>query len=220
MEKLSVFPVREQVAAVLRKAIFSKELAIGKELTQEEIAKQLGISRMPVREAFQILERDGLLILKNNRSAVVRGLTKRDLIDHYEIRAMLEGKAAEMVSSNNKDYEEIILAHHEVEKAVAAKNVTEYISANGAFHRAIWEASESPRLVSLLNQLWNGLPPQLAEFLPDQIEKSILEHNTILEAIRSGNAVKARDAMKDHVRRSMTDFLSYRRDIFTNSDEA
>ncbi|WP_376768231.1 FCD domain-containing protein [Paenibacillus alginolyticus] len=59
----------------------------------------------------------------------------------------------------------------------------------------------------------------MAEFLPDQIEKSIVEHNTILEAIRSGDSERARDAIQVHVRRSMTDFLSYRKNMFTNSDQ-
>jgi DNA-binding GntR family transcriptional regulator len=217
MERLTVLPVREQVAAVLRKAIFSNELEIGRELAQEEIAKQLGISRMPVREAFQILERDGLLTLKNNRSAVVRGLTKADLIDHYEIRAMLEGEAAARAKSSNSKFEEIMNAHQDVESAVSANNVAEYIAANEVFHRAIWEASESPRLMSLLNQLWNGLPPQVAEFLPGQAEKSVIEHKAILEAIRSGDTEGARGAMQGHVRRSMNDFLDQRGHIFTPS---
>jgi DNA-binding GntR family transcriptional regulator len=218
MERLTVLPVREQVAAVLRKAIFSNELEIGKELAQEEIAKQLGISRMPVREAFQILERDGLLTLKNNRSAVVRGLTKDDLIDHYEIRAILEGEAAARAAAPGKELEDIANAHQDVESAVATHNVADYIAANEVFHRAIWEASASPRLISLLNQLWNGLPTQVAEFLPDQADKSVVEHEAILEAIRLGNAEGARSAMQNHVRRSMNDFLDQRGHIFTPSD--
>jgi DNA-binding GntR family transcriptional regulator len=218
MEKLTVLPVREQVAAVLRKAIFSNELEIGKELTQEEIARQLGISRMPVREAFQILERDGLLILNNNRSAVVRGLTKDDLIDQYEIRAMLEGEAAARASSHNNYHEEILNAHQDVESAISANNIADYIAANTALHRSIWNASESPTLMSMLYQLWNGLPPQAAEFIPNQAEKSVQEHKIILDAICTGNAISARTAMQDHVKRSMNDFLSQRGHIFTTAN--
>jgi DNA-binding GntR family transcriptional regulator len=216
MERLKVLPVREQVAAVLRKAIFSNELPIGKELTQEEIANQLGISRMPVREAFQILERDGLLSLKNNRSAVVTGLTKEDLMDHYIIRAMLEGEAAARASMHPHKHEEILVAHQNVEIAVGSKNVSDYISANGAFHRSIWEASESTRIITLLKQLWNGLPPQLADFLPEQIEKSVIEHSQILKAIQSGSPDEARRTMEAHVKRSMTDFLNQHSDKFTS----
>jgi DNA-binding GntR family transcriptional regulator len=218
MERLTVLPVREQVAAVLRKAIFCNELKIGRELTQEEIAKQLGISRMPVREAFQILERDGLLILKNNRSAIVRGLTKEDLIDHYEIRAMLEGEAAARASSDSKDHEEILNAHQDVESAVSVNDIADFIAANSAFHRSIWNASKSSRLVSLLNQLWNGLPPHAAEFLSNQSEKSIQEHKIILKAICLGDSTSARTAMQEHVKRSMNDFLNQRGHMFTSSD--
>ncbi|WP_052947577.1 GntR family transcriptional regulator [Aneurinibacillus tyrosinisolvens] len=73
MEPIIIQPAREKVAAILRKAIFLGELKPGEVLSQEEMASKLGISRMPVREAFQMLERDGLLVLQNRRGAVVRG---------------------------------------------------------------------------------------------------------------------------------------------------
>jgi DNA-binding GntR family transcriptional regulator len=217
MDKINVLPVREQVAAALRKAIFSNELEIGKEITQEEVAKKLGISRMPVREAFQILERDGLLILHNNRSAVVRGLTKEDLRDHYEIRSMLEGEAAARASGKPDCYPELERLHGQAKESLSSSDVTAYIKANEAFHRAIWEASRSVRLKSLLNQLWNGLPPQVAEFLPNQAEQSIPEHQNILDAIREGNAEAARRAMQAHIRRSMNDFFQQKGNLFIGS---
>jgi DNA-binding GntR family transcriptional regulator len=157
------------------------------------------------------------LILNNNKSAVVRGLTKDDLIDQYEIRAMLEGEAAARASSGSKDHEEILNAHQDVESAIAANNIADYITANSAFHHSIWNASESPRLVTMLYQLWNGLPPQAAEFLPNQAEKSVQEHKIILEALCSGDAMGARTAMQEHVKRSMYDFVNQRGHIFTTS---
>jgi DNA-binding GntR family transcriptional regulator len=212
MEQISLQPAREQVAAVLRKAIFTGELRIGQELTQEEIAKQLGISRMPVREAFQILQRDGLLILKS-RHAIVQGLTDEDIVDHYEIRAMLEGEAAARASSNIKDFSDIILVQENVEKAAIAQDVPGYSLANESFHRAIWDASGSSRLENLLNQLWNGLPPHLPELLPEQIQKSIVEHKTIVSAICSGQPEEARKTMTSHVRRSLDDLLNHRKNL-------
>jgi DNA-binding GntR family transcriptional regulator len=213
MEQVSILPAREQVVAIVRKAIFTGELPMGQELVQEDIAKQLGISRMPVREAFQILERDGLLMKKNNRRSIVRGLTNEDFIDHYKIRAMLEGEAAARAASNDNDLKDLIQAQEEVENAALAGDSTRYIPANESLHRAIWVSSNSPRLENLLRQLWNGLPPHLAELLPEQIEKSINEHKNIVRAICKGNEEEARNAMLTHVKRSLKDLLSHRKDL-------
>ncbi|TBL75995.1 GntR family transcriptional regulator [Paenibacillus thalictri] len=218
MEQLSILPAREQVAAALRKAIFSGELQVGQELTQEEVAQQLGISRMPVREAFQILERDGLLLLRKRR-AIVQGLTVDDLVDHYDIRSLLEGEAAARAAVRKKDMQDIAGAQAQVEKAAAAKNTADYLSANEAFHRAIWEASESARLEGLLSQLWTGLPPHLPELLPEQIEKSITEHRQIAAAIESGGAEQARAAMSVHVKRSLDDLLKQQKALSAGSPQ-
>ena len=93
MKKVSLLPARDQVAEILRRDIFTGELKKGQELNQENIAEKLGTSRMPVREAFQILEREGILTI-HKRRAVVEGLTTEDIVDHLKIRAMLEGEAA------------------------------------------------------------------------------------------------------------------------------
>ncbi|CAB3392906.1 GntR family transcriptional regulator [Kyrpidia spormannii] len=213
MEPISVQPMREQVAAILRKAIFSGELKPGQELVQEEIANQLGISRMPVREAFQILERDGLITLQSHRKAVVRVLTDDEISDHYEIRALLEGEAAARAAKHPGDHEEILSAFEDTVKMADQGSTSEFVSANEAFHRSIWEASHSPRLVMLLNLLWNGLPPHLPELLPQQPSRSAQEHARIVEAIRAGHDDEARAAMTEHVLRSLGDFLHHRSEI-------
>ncbi len=209
MEQLSIIPAREQVAAALRKAIFEGELHPGQELTQDEIAQKLGISRMPVREAFQMLERDGLLLLKK-RKAIVQGQTEEDFIDHYDIRALLEGEAAARAALNKHNLPAIIHAQQSVEIAAQSNDASGYQQANESFHRSVWRASESTRLENLLNQLWTGLPPHLPELLPEQIVKSIDEHHGIVDAIANGSSEQARTAMVAHVKRSLTDLLQSR----------
>ena len=81
--KIQLLPAREQVASVLRKAILSRELKEGEELTLEGTASQLGVSSMPVREAFQILAGDGLIKLRPNKGAVVLGVNEKTIRDHY-----------------------------------------------------------------------------------------------------------------------------------------
>ena len=73
LKPIKLLPARERVASALRKAIISKSIPEGAELTLENTAQELGVSVTPVREAFQILARDGLLEVKQNKCAIVLG---------------------------------------------------------------------------------------------------------------------------------------------------
>ncbi|MCW1929109.1 GntR family transcriptional regulator [Bhargavaea beijingensis] len=207
MKPIEKTSARDQVIISLRKAIFNGDFKDGEEITQEEIAKILNVSRMPVREAFYALEREGLLLTQQNRRVIVKGVTAEDIQDHYDIRAMLEGEAAAKAASlaaDLKDLEEINL---EIEKAVRAQRTDEYIVANEHFHRTIWKLSNSERLQSFLDQLWNGLPPHLAEMVSEQMEKAHSEHQAILEALHNRDEDAARELMIQHIKRSKVDFL-------------
>ena len=72
LKPIKMLPARERVAAALRKAIISRQITEGEVLTLENTAQELGVSITPVREAFQILARDGLLELERNKRAVVQ----------------------------------------------------------------------------------------------------------------------------------------------------
>ena len=78
---------KERVAAELRKAILSRQMKEGEVLSLESVASQLNVSAMPVREAFQILARDGLIQLRKNKAAVVLGVTETYIKEHYQLRA-------------------------------------------------------------------------------------------------------------------------------------
>ena len=94
---------KEKVAAELRKAILSASCRKGEAVTLESVANQLEVSVMPVREAFQILARDGLIKLQRNKGAVVLGINETYIREHYQLRAILESAAAEMCCAPEVD---------------------------------------------------------------------------------------------------------------------
>jgi len=210
MEVVTSLPTRERVADVLRKAIFQGTLRPGQELKQAELAQQLGISRIPVREALQMLERDGLILVQGNRRAIVSPITDYSISDHYDIRSMLEGEAAARASMHPEKFEALVGAQAAVEAVARQRQMAEYVRLNKSFHNAIWEAAGSAQLVAILENLWKGLPPHLPELLPDQMDRSIIEHRKIVDAIKSGIPEVARSAMSKHVIRSLHDFLEHR----------
>lgn len=93
LNPIQMLPARDRVAAALREAILSHQFAEGEELTLKDTAAQLGVSSTPIREAFQMLAREGLIELRPNRGAIVLGMNEKRLRDHYETRAALERAA-------------------------------------------------------------------------------------------------------------------------------
>ena len=212
MEALLIQPVRERIAEMLRKAIFDGTLQPGQELKQAELAEQLGVSRIPVREALLMLERDGLIVVHGNRRATVAEITEANVRDHYDIRSMLEGEAAARASRHPDAHSPIEEAQQVLERAASEKQASAYVQANYRFHSAIWEAAKSAQLANVLNNLWKGLPIHLPELLPElQMERSVAEHRRILDALKAGDGETARRAMVDHVLRSLNDFLQARK---------
>ncbi len=100
MESMELLPARVRITAVLKKALFSGEYKSGDELSLTDIAAKLGVSRTPVREAFQALEAEGLIELRMNKGAIVKPIDEKYITDHYEMRILLESEAAARAAKN------------------------------------------------------------------------------------------------------------------------
>lgn len=203
LKKINKLSAKDQVLNAMRKAIFNGDLKSGKEITQTEMADMFGVSRMPVREAFQELFNEGLINIQKNRRVIIVGLTKEDISDHYEIRAMLEGMAAKKACLYPGHFEKIKSIHAKLLSA----DKYDYVDLNQDFHHSIWEAANSSRLNNLLHSLRNGIQLQFPDFVQFQVEKSVDEHKNILSAIISQNEEAAFENMKNHILRSKEDFL-------------
>ena len=207
--KVKLLPAREQVASILRKAILSRELEEGQEITLEGIASQVGVSSMPVREAFQILASDGLIRLRPNKGAVVLGINEKTIRDHYETRAILEAETAARCCDEGKDIRAISNSYHMALQALENNDASEYSFHNQMFHVEIWSCAGNEKMKLILSSLWNGLSMGHKVTQEQYARISIAEHKRILEAIEAGDAAEARQAMYDHIIRSMNNILTH-----------
>ena len=207
--KVKMLPAREQVASILRKAILSRELKEGQEITLEEIASQVGVSSMPVREAFQILATDGLIRLRPNKGAVVLGINEKTIRDHYETRAVLEAETAARCCDEGKDISAVSNSYHMALKALEDNDASEYSYHNQMFHVEIWSCAGNEKMKLILSSLWNGLSMGHKVTQEQYARISIAEHKRILEAIEARDAAEARQAMYDHIIRSMNNILTH-----------
>lgn len=207
LKKIKRISAKQQVLSSLRKSIFNGQIQKNQEITQEEVASILGVSRMPVREAFEVLAREGLIQIDDNRRVTVIGLSIADIKDHYTIRSFLEGLAAAKACEHPEFFDELQQIHKQIIESANKDEKHLYVELNEEFHKTIWKASKSARLQAILSDLWNGLQPQFPEFVSGQIKKSVEEHDEILKSILNQDQNIARKHTERHVNRTMDDFL-------------
>lgn len=208
LKPIKLLPARERVASVLRKAILSKELPEGTIITLEGIASQLEVSNTPVREAFQMLTREGLIKQRPNKGAEVQGISRKFIQDHYETRAVLEAACAAAVCRSGADTSDIENAFYNGKDALAAGDSASYSNYNQAFHFALWEAAGNDKIKALLAEMWNGLSMGHKVTEEEYAKVSIAEHDQILDAILARDANRAQERMYAHIMRSLDNILT------------
>lgn len=188
----------------IRAAIRDMELKPGEHLVESALAKRLGTSSMPVREALLMLERDGFVRTIPFRGAFVSTLDRRDVEEIFELRELLEGRAATHAARLlDRDaiarLEEIT---REVDAGIERRDVRFCHDVFIEFDDIICEATDNARLAWELRNLRD----QIARIgialvsIPGRLERSQEEHRRVLAAIRSKDADAAGREMAAHVR--------------------
>lgn len=208
LKPIKLLPARERVASVLRKAILSKELGEGAIITLDGIASALEVSNTPVREAFQILAREGLIIQRPNKGAEVCGISRKFIHDHYETRAILESSCAASVCRSGADTSHIENAYESSREALSAGDSSGYSNFNQAFHFSIWEAAGNDKVKALLAEMWNGLSMGHKVTQEEYAKISIEEHSGIIAAILKRDEQRAQALMNAHIMRSLENILT------------
>lgn len=206
LNKSELETVHTKVTRVLRDAILRGDIAPGERLVQEELANSLGVSRMPVREALRKLEIEGLIIIEPHRGAIVKSLNVEDIEEIYKLRSQFEKMAVEesvkhMDASSIKELERLVI---QMEKA---KDAEEFVEANIEFHNLLMSRCTWKRLLFFIETLWNGFPQQTPHILTEQMKRSNHEHQDILEAVKSGDPVKAAELVSLHIGRTGTELV-------------
>lgn len=206
METIEVLPIRVRVTSILRKELLSGEYRPGEELSLTDVAAQLGVSRTPVREAFQSLAAEGLLELRMNRGAVVVGIDEKFICDHFELRMLLEGNAAAEAARKKMDVTELLKIQQDAENSSLSQE--EYRTYNQKIHTAIWNAADNRKQYQILQSLWNGPSAGTRGRDLNHEALSIQEHRQILNLIAQADAQAAQEAMAQHIARSMENILT------------
>ena len=189
----------------IRKEILRGTYKPGQSLTELALTKSMEVSRTPVREALRQLEMEGLVELRPNRGAVVIGINGQDIEDIYEIRSMVEGRAAEMaaLADNEVGVRQLSEIVDLTEFYVIRKKFDRLMELDDRFHRSIYEMTGSRMYQRILADL-HAYAEHVRERSmkePGRAEKMVAEHRAILEAISSGDSHEARNLMVQHIQR-------------------
>lgn len=208
METIEMMPVRVRIASILKKAIYSKEYQSGDELSLTEIAAKLGVSRTPVREAFQTLASEGLITLRMNKGAIVNKIDRKFIRDNFEVRILLESEAAARAAARGMEVSGLLERLYYMRDHFEDLNKADYERLNQDIHMAIWKAADNQKLKNYLLELWNG--PSTGRGVNEEIshyKNSTFEHISILQFIRDGRSEEAKQAMTQHIARSMENII-------------
>lgn len=190
----------DTVAASLREMIVNGELQAGERLVERDLAEHFGISRIPMREAIQRLEREGLLDIFRNRGAVVRMLGASDVQEIYDMRALLEGDA---IYRSVKRIDDETLARAElVHRLLGESSVPRRQGElNREFHALLYSCCGNERLLKAIAELRSQVEryERLQAMLLADTPSFQVEHDAILQACRERNARGARAMTVAHL---------------------
>ncbi|MHB8467879.1 MAG: GntR family transcriptional regulator [Acidimicrobiales bacterium] len=180
----------EQAAANIRRLIFDGELQPGTRLPQDQIAKALGISRIPLREAIVALEREGWVTTRLNRGAVINSFDEATIRDHYELFGLIYGVAIKRAIARKDP--ELISALGTIGRKIAATDDPAEVQQGAlAFTRQILAAAHSPRILAVLRAMSAMVPGPFFEMVPEAIAIEQRGLAVIARAAKRGDAERA-----------------------------
>lgn len=185
----------------------------GDRLRAEIIASQIGMSRMPVREAFRRLSGEGLLTIRPNRGVTVTVLGKADVDEIFEMRSVLEGLAVRLAAPHVDRAAEQGLRRllGDMERAVEQRDVQEWLTLHREFHHNLCSLSGRPRLVDAIHRLHTALEPYMRLWFLNTSEpiEAKNEHEAVIEAVVTRDPETAEAVVEAHIVNTAPDLAPY-----------
>jgi DNA-binding GntR family transcriptional regulator len=188
------------IAEDLRGKIVRGDIAPGEQLRQDDIAAQFGASSNPVREAFQRLERTGLVILRPRRGVIASSIKPADAIEVAHMRSALEVLALKE-AMKHADEGAAASARYALESSGSSSKIATWISTNRDFHMSLYRPCGWDRLVTSIEELWLTSDRHL-HAVWSQVnyqDRSQAEHIELLDAYTKGDFEAASKILSSHI---------------------
>lgn len=203
--------LRDKIFELVKGWILDGTLEPGERIVESVLARQINVSRAPLREALWLLAHEGLVELRPHQGAFVTELSLQDLAEIFELREVLETYAAKRIRATltPAKKQSLELALQDLEEAGRARDVNSFSAADFRFHKALWELAGNRHLQDLLSEvaarffykLIRDLPPGA----PFPFEEMVAEHRTLVRATLEGT----NEQIEAGFRRSFAVFRAY-----------
>lgn len=205
--------LRENITNELRSSILSSVYKPGDRLTEAALALRFGVSRTPIREALNRLEKEGFIKITPDKGASVIKLSSQDISDIYDMLFALDGLGCSLACANLTDQQinDLEQVHFAMVKATSKKNLDVIYELNIQFHEMIMKATDNPYLIDthrnfrgLLNQF-----QRISYLAPGQCAATLTEHRKMIDAFKTRNPALADLLVKDHIQGAKKRIIEY-----------
>ncbi len=192
----------------VRDAILSGQLGPGERLNQDELARRLGVSRAPIRDALNRLEAEGLVkTLSRAGGVIVAETSEQEMADLYEFRAILDSASTRLACERMSDADLARLQGivEESERATEAKDLQRIVQAHAAFHEVLYTASGNAELIRVARNLWDRSYRfrLMALSNEENARRGLEQHRAILVALQARDPERAIALAEEHDRSSI-----------------
>ena len=200
------FSLTDEIADVVRERILKGEYEIGEKIKENQIATELKVSRTPIREAFKLLENEGLIDYIPNRGCFAKGFTKQDVDDIYAVREALEELAVRWAVARITEPELLALEEQVdlMEFYTKKKDKKKVLELNTSFHEVIYASARSRFLAQVLRSYKEYIEKTRKSIFYEQsyLEGILSEHRAIFEAIKDRDEERVVEAISKHLEAS------------------
>jgi DNA-binding GntR family transcriptional regulator len=193
-------PLRQQVYETLEELIIYGTLTPGQHLVEADLAKRLGVSRIPVREALQLLHSHGWVELRPRQGAFVHRPTLEEVDEAFTVRTLLEVESARIAAQNATaaSVRELRKTARAGVKALAAGHEKDLVRLNSAFHTQVTALAGNRVLAEMIGRLDKRIRWYFAPVARSRGRASWKEHDALIDALESGDSGKAARIMREH----------------------
>ena len=197
-------PLRQSVYEALVELVVEGRLRPGQHLVETELARQLGVSRQPVREALHRLEAEGWVDLRPNQGAFVHVPTDEEVDQLLDVRELLEVETARLAAkaAAGGHVARLGLICHEGEAAVEAGDTGRFVAVNTEFHAELARMAGNAVLAELAEIVGRRVRWYYRQVAPVRGHESCAEHRDMVEAIEAGDAERASAIARKHTERT------------------
>ncbi|GAB4069053.1 GntR family transcriptional regulator [Ancylobacter sonchi] len=192
----------DQIVTELRHQIITGQLAEGAPLRQEKLATELGVSRVPLREAIRQLEAEGLVVSELHKGTVVTSLSLEEIEELFEIRVRMETWLFEAAIPHMTE-EDFVLAETVTDEAMASGSVENWGELNWRFHEALYRPSGHLIALRLLRTVHDNANRyvNLQIAVAEDVERELQDHRALIAFARLGDIRRGGDTLRAHIQR-------------------